>query len=64
MPFIRRFATVNLNAISSRLKLSLFKDFLWNNDLDFVFVQEVAVENFNFITTHSAIMNIKKEPEF
>lgn len=58
MPFIRKFATVNLNAISSKLKLSLFKDFVWNNDLDFVFVQEVAVENFNFLSSHTALVNI------
>ena len=58
MTFIRKFATVNLNAISSNLKLSLFKDFVWNNDLDFVFVQEVAVENFIYLSSHTALVNI------
>lgn len=61
MPFIRNIATINLNAISSPVKKSLFKDFVWNHDLDVIFVQELAFENFSFLSTHRAISNISED---
>lgn len=61
MPFIRKIATVNLNAINSDVKKSLLKDFIWINDLDIVFVQELAFENFSFLNTHAAIVNISED---
>lgn len=61
MPFIRNVATINLNAISSPVKKSLLKDFVWNHDLDIIFVQELAFENFSFLSTHVAISNISED---
>lgn len=61
MPFIRKIATINLNAISSPVKKSLLKDFVWNHDLDIIFVQELAFENFTFLSTHTAITNISDD---
>lgn len=61
MPLIRRIATVNLNAISCTVKKFLLRDFIWNNDLDVVFLQEVAFENFSFIRSHKAIVNISED---
>lgn len=61
MAYIRKCSTVNLNAISSTLKLSLLKDYVWNNDLDFVFLQEVATENFCFLPSHTALVNISSD---
>lgn len=61
MAYIRKCSTVNLNAISSTLKLSLLKDYVWNNDLDFVFLQEVATENFRFLPSHNALINISSD---
>lgn len=58
MPFIRNIATANLNAINSDVKKSLLKDFIWTNDLDIIFLQELAFENFSFLSTHTAIVNI------
>ena len=56
--FSRKLATININAISSNIKLGLLKDFVWDNDLDIVFLQEVSFENFNFLATHFALVNI------
>lgn len=54
-------ATVNLYAISTKVKQHLFKEFVWNNDLDVIFMQEVAFENFTFIPTHRALINISTD---
>lgn len=61
MPLIRNVATINLNAINSPVKKSLLRDFIWNHDLDIIFVQELAFENFAFISSHTAIVNISEE---
>lgn len=51
-------ASINLNAIQTRLKLSLFHDFVKNSNADIIFCQEVAFNNFSFIFTHHAIVNV------
>lgn len=61
MPFIRNIATVNLNAINSDVKKSLLRDFIWNNDLDIIFIQELSFENFCFLKSHVAIVNISED---
>lgn len=58
MIFVRKIATLNINAIGTDTKKSLLKDFLWNNDLDVAFLQEVSFENFSFIPSHYALVNI------
>lgn len=59
--FSRKLASININAISSIVKKNLLKDFVWNNDIDFLFLQEVAFENFNFIPSHNAFVNISED---
>lgn len=61
MSYTRKLATINLNAISSRVKQHLLKEFVWNNDLDVIFMQEVAFENFAFLPTHKALINISDD---
>lgn len=61
MPYIRKVASVNLNAISCRVKQHLLKDYVWNNDLDIVFMQELSFENFSFLPSHTAIVNISSD---
>lgn len=61
MPLIRNIATINLNAIGSTVKKLLLRDFVWNNDLDVIFMQEVAFENFAFINSHKALINISSD---
>ena len=61
MPLIRNIATINLNAIGSTVKKHLLRDFVWNNDLDVIFMQEVAFENFAFINSHKALINISPD---
>lgn len=58
MIFIRKIATLNINAIGTDTKKSLLKDFIWNNDLDVIFLQEVSFESFAFIPSHYAYVNI------
>lgn len=61
MVFIRSACTINLNAINTFVKKSLFENFVWNNDIDILFMQEVAFEDFGFLPTHAAIVNIGTE---
>lgn len=61
MALIRNIATINLNAICSTVKKLLLRDFVWNNDLDIIFMQEVAFENFAFINSHKALINISPD---
>lgn len=59
--FSRKIASININAISSTLKQNLLRDFVWNNDVDILFLQEVAFENFSFISSHVAFVNISED---
>lgn len=59
--FLRSICTININAINSLLKKSLLKDFIWNSDIDIVFLQEVAFEDFGFLPSHTAIVNISTD---
>lgn len=59
--YSRTLATLNINAISSRIKINLLKDFVWNYDIDFVFLQEVSFEDFSFIPSHLALVNISED---
>ena len=59
--FLRTVCTVNINAINTHVKKSLLRDFVWNNDIDVVFLQEVAFEDFGFLSSHAAIVNIGTE---
>lgn len=59
--FSRKIASININAISSTLKKNLLRDFIKNNDVDVIFLQEVAFENFNFISSHVAFVNISDD---
>lgn len=43
------------------LKKNLLRDFVWSNDIDIVFLQEVAFENFSFLSTHTAFVNISDD---
>lgn len=61
MVFLRTVCTVNINAINTHVKKSLLRDFVWNNDIDVVFLQEVAFEDFGFLSSHAAIVNIGTE---
>lgn len=59
--FSRKIASVNINAISSTLKKNLLRDFVWSNEIDILFLQEVAFENFSFIPSHLAFVNISED---
>lgn len=61
MMFSRKIASININAISSAVKRGLLKDFVRNNDIDFIFLQEVAFENFDFLPTHFSLVNSSNE---
>lgn len=61
MPLIRRISTGNLNAISCNIKKLLLRDYIWNNDVGVIFLQEVAIENFSFIQSHNALVNISDD---
>lgn len=51
-------ATINLNSINTTVNKGLLKDFVYNHDIDIIFLQEVSYEDFSFIFTHNALVNI------
>lgn len=61
MTFSKKIATLNINAINSDVKKGLLRDFVFNNDIDVLFLQEVAFENFCFISSHVAFVNISED---
>lgn len=61
MNFVFSIGTLNLNSISSDVNRSLLKDFVHNFDIDVLFLQEVVFENFAFMPTHTALINISSD---
>lgn len=58
MNYIRKVVTININAIAIQAKKMLLKEFLTKNDVDIAFLQEVQFEDFSFIQSHEALVNI------
>ena len=57
MNFIRKVASINIDSIKVNVKISLWKEFVLNNDFDVVFLQEVAFDDFSFLPSHEAFVN-------
>ena len=60
MNFIIRVASVNLNSSSSLVNRSLLKDFIFSNDLDVIFLQEVCYSNFSFVPSFVPFVNLNE----
>ncbi|KAJ4434226.1 hypothetical protein ANN_22774 [Periplaneta americana] len=59
MQFVINYATLNINCLRSQPKQQLLKQFLYNNDIDILLLQEVNIENFNFIgPQYNSIVNV------
>lgn len=58
MNYVRKIVTININAIAVQAKKMLLKEFLVKNDVDIAFLQEVQFEDFSFIQSHVAFVNI------
>lgn len=50
-------ATINLCTIYSQQKKQMLKDFIFANNIDILLLQEVAINDFTFITGYKAIVN-------
>lgn len=60
MNHILKIATVNLNSTTTVVNQNLLRDFIWNHDIDLVFLQELCYENFSFLPSHFAVVNISE----
>lgn len=60
MNYIRKVASININALEIASKKHLLKDFVIASDLDIVFIQEVHFENFSFLPQYVAYINISE----
>lgn len=60
MNHIIRVASVNLNSSSNLVNKCLLKDFIFNNDLDIVFLQEVCYSNFSFVPFFIPFVNLNE----
>lgn len=58
MNYVFKIGSVNLNSSTSTINKSLLRDFVVNNDVDILFLQEVCYANFSFILSHSALVNL------
>lgn len=54
-------ATINVNSTNSLVHKSLLKDFLLNQDIDVAFLQEVTYENFSFVPSYTALVNVNAD---
>lgn len=61
MNYVLSIGTMNLNSSNSDLNKNMLKDFVRVLDLDIIFLQEVIFENFQFIHTHTAIVNRQRK---
>lgn len=61
MNFSISIATINLNSSNNDIHKSLLRDFVHSYDVDLVFLQEVMFENFNFLSSHNALINISAD---
>lgn len=60
MNFILKIATVNLNSTTTFINQNMLRDFVWNHDIDLLFVQELCYQNFSFIPSHFSIVNLSQ----
>lgn len=61
MEYIYKVATINLNSSNSSINQGLLKDFVQDNDVDVLLLQEVVYENFLFLPSHYAFVNISSD---
>lgn len=61
MNFVYTIATINLNSSNCKANKGLLKDFIMNHDIDVAFLQEVSYEDFSFVYTHNALVNISSD---
>lgn len=57
MSYIFKVGSVNLNSTSSTINKYLLRDFITNNDVDILFLQEVVFSNFSFVPSYSVLLN-------
>lgn len=60
MNHVLKIATINLNSTKTTINQNLLRDFIWNRDIDLVFLQELCYENFSFLPSHFAVVNINE----
>lgn len=61
MEYTYKVATINLNSSNSTINQGLLRDFIYDHDVDVLLLQEVAYENFLFLPTHYAFVNISAD---
>ncbi|KAJ4444045.1 hypothetical protein ANN_05834 [Periplaneta americana] len=62
MTTIENIATLNINCLRSQGKQHLLREFIYDNDIDILFLQEVNIDNFDFLgARYSSVCNIGEE---
>lgn len=57
MNHVIKLASVNLNSSTSKINKNLLRDFIMNNDIDILYLQEVCYENFSFVPSYVPYTN-------
>lgn len=60
MNHVVRVASVNLNSSTCTANKNLLREFIWKNDIDVLYLQEVCYENFSFVPSHTPFVNVNE----
>lgn len=60
MNFVMNIGSINLNSSTTIVNRYLLRDFIFNNDLDVVFLQEVCYTNFSFVLSYIPYVNVSE----
>ena len=63
MPYTYTFATVNINGISSHVRLRMLDDFVRHQDIDIALLQEVTHTNLTTHRKYTAYVNVGTDKE-
>lgn len=58
MNFVCSVATINTNSTNTVVNKNLLREFIYEHNIDIVFLQEVSYNDFAFVSSHSALVNI------
>lgn len=60
MNFVINVGSINLNSSTTIVNKYLLRDFIFNNDIDILFLQEVCYSNFSFVPSYKPFVNVSE----
>lgn len=60
MNYVMNVGSINLNSTTTIVNRYLLRDFIFNNDLDVILLQEVCFTNFSFVPSYIPYVNVSE----